>query len=236
MSANEAAFTVRRHPRARRVRIRVSALDGVVVTLPTRAPDAAAAEAVRGRSEWIRDALERVADARAELLAGADALLPEVVRFEATGESWRVELTPRGGAARLRESGGALRVSSADAEGALRALRRWLTRAARSRLEAMLLSEAGEHDCEPGALTVRCQRSRWGSRSSRGTLSLNRNLVFLPAEAVRSVILHELAHARHQDHSRAFWAHLAAMDPAYARSRAFLRDAGDVVPAWALVP
>ncbi|MBE0476539.1 MAG: M48 family metallopeptidase [Coriobacteriia bacterium] len=228
--------SVRVHPRARRVRIRVSAREGVVVTLPPGVPRTLADEALAARSEWVSAALARVAPAREALLDGAAALLPAEVRFRATGEAWGVRLLPSESAAVARESAGELVVRAAARADALSALRRWLRRAARARLVPLLQAAAAEHGCEVPRVTVRCQRTRWGSRSSRGTVSLNRNLVFLPREAVHSVILHELAHTRHHDHSAAFRRELAAMDPAWERSRDVLRLADEYVPAWALEP
>ena len=62
-------------------------------------------------------------------------------------------------------------------------------------------------------VTVRDQTSRWGSCSASGSLSLNWRLVLLPPKLHDHVILHELAHRRHMDHSDRFWAQLAAWDP-----------------------
>jgi len=62
-------------------------------------------------------------------------------------------------------------------------------------------------------VSVRDQRSRWGSCSETGGLSLNWRLILLPPRLQDHVILHELAHTRHFDHSRAFYSFLKAMDP-----------------------
>ena len=68
-----------------------------------------------------------------------------------------------------------------------------------------------------GTVSVRAQRSRWGSCSSGGALSLNWRLVLLPAELQDHVILHELAHRVHMDHSGEFWDLLNAWDPETGR-------------------
>ena len=158
------------------------------------------------------------------------------MEFPATGERWGVEY--RSGASpsvRARVSGDLLVVQGAveDAEACLAALRRWLHRAAGERLLDWLAEESARTGLAYTRGTVRGQRHRWGSCSSSGSISLNRCLVFLPPELARAVILHELAHLRHANHSKAFWRELAALDPHAASHRKAIAHAWDAVPPWA---
>ena len=94
------------------------------------------------------------------------------------------------------------------------------------------------HSAETGLtvkrVAVRNQRSRWGSYSSRGTLSLNWRLLLMTPDMVDYVILHELAHSQHLNHSAAFWQVLDGICPgARARDRAFDQRAAELLPAWA---
>ena len=66
--------------------------------------------------------------------------------------------------------------------------------------------------------------TRWGSRSSSGTISLNIGLMNLPQELSDYVILHELAHINHMDHSEKFWAEVAEHDPKYKQHRKALKE------------
>jgi len=68
-----------------------------------------------------------------------------------------------------------------------------------------------------GAVSVRDQTSRWGSCSSTGTLSLNWRLILLPPLIHDHVILHELAHRLHMNHSDRFWNQLAQWDPEWKK-------------------
>ena len=120
-----------------------------------------------------------------------------------------------------------------DAERCLAALTRWLDRAARARLLPLLAQTACAVDIDYASARVRSQKTRWGSCSSRKTISLNRNLVFLPHDLVRSLMLHELAHTLVLNHSQRFWATLSAFDPDVAAHRVRMRSAHDFVPAWA---
>lgn len=229
-------FTVRRSSRARRVRLTVSARDGLVVTLPARVPAKAAEEAVRAQAAWAWRHLDATAERRAALAAAPEAQLPSVVELPALGRAWVVEY--RETAARgvsVRESGSSLHVSGAiaDAQACMQALRRWRDRAAREGLTALARECSSATGIRIERVSVRAQRSRWGSCSTRGTISLNRNLVFLPEELARYVVLHELAHVRERGHGPSFWSHLALLEPDALALRARMRGAGDLVPAWA---
>ncbi len=228
-------YTVRRSARARRIRLSVSPHHGLVVVVPDRwrgDPD----EIVAGKRDWAERALARVADRRAELTSGAEALLPSEVPLRAFGETWPVEY--RASAAKSCSAffgDGVIVVSGAidDADACLAALRRWLARTAAERLPLLLGELAHAHGLTPTKVRVGGARTRWGSCSGRGTVSLNRNLVFLPSHLVDALILHELAHLRVMDHSPRFWSLLGLMDPDALDNRAQLRDAGRFVPGWA---
>lgn len=73
--------------------------------------------------------------------------------------------------------------------------------------------------------TVRYMRTRWGSCSpARGTISINSALASLPNECTHYVLVHELSHIVHPDHSPAFWRHVERFYPDYRRVRAYLRS------------
>lgn len=72
-------------------------------------------------------------------------------------------------------------------------------------------------------ITVRNQRTRWGSCSCRGTISLNWRLIQIPPEVCEYVILHELCHLRHMNHSPQFWAAVGNVCPEYEKREAWLK-------------
>jgi len=217
------------------VRLTVTPRDGLVVVVPKGwlgDPNAIVAQ----KQAWASRALERVADKHALFAAGPDALLPDRVDLPACSASWPVEYrTTDSARTSARVLGGLLVVSGnvADASACLEALRRWLDREARAVLLPTLAAVASEADIEYASARVRNQRSRWGSCSARGTISLSRNLVFLPEHLVRALMLHELAHIRVMDHSRRFWDVLGALDPSAHEHRSQMRGASRLVPAWA---
>ena len=75
-----------------------------------------------------------------------------------------------------------------------------------------------------GYVTVKNQKTRWGSCSAKGNVNFNYQLAFLPDELLDYVVIHELAHRRHMNHSRAFWAEVEKYCPDYLERREQLKE------------
>lgn len=102
-------------------------------------------------------------------------------------------------------------------------------RLARREFHQRMLSLATKHQLFPSGLLVRVTVSRWGSCSQSGKLSLNSQLIGAPSSVIDSVILHELAHLKHPNHSVAFWDLLNVLDPCLEESESWLKQNGDAL-------
>ncbi|WP_461208709.1 M48 family metallopeptidase [Desulfocurvus sp. DL9XJH121] len=226
-------YTVRESARARRVTLRVSPRRGVEVVVPRGFDRAAVPGIVARREGWIEAQVQRLRDKGwSESPPGRPEVLPlralgREVRLEAVHAAGRATaLTPRG-PDRLLLSGD----TEDHAAGRVLVLA-WLKTQARLHLVPRLRELSARHGLPFAGAQVRAQASRWGSCSARGAISLNCKLCFLPPELAEHVLLHELAHLRHLDHSPDFHAFLHRLDPeSAARSRA-LADAWHHVPGW----
>jgi len=106
----------------------------------------------------------------------------------------------------------------------LAAIDRWYRREARQRIEPLIETEGDRLGLKASKVRIGNQRTRWGSCSTSGTLSFNWRLVIGRPEALHYVVVHELMHLRHHNHSRAFWNDLALAFPAYKTEAIWLRQ------------
>jgi predicted metal-dependent hydrolase len=120
-------------------------------------------------------------------------------------------------------AGPVLQVGGSRRRDAAGAIERWYRREARERIEVVTAAEADRLELKPGRITIRDQKTRWGSCSTSGTLSFNWRLVLGPGHALRYVVIHELVHIRHHNHSRSFWNALTEALPEWKRSADWLR-------------
>jgi predicted metal-dependent hydrolase len=113
-----------------------------------------------------------------------------------------------------------------------RALLGWLYRTAAEHLGAAIEDLSRQTGLDYARLQLRRQRTRWGSCSSTGTISLNVCLMFQRPEVVRYLLLHELCHRRHMNHSRRFWRLVESFEQDWRALDAELVQGWRNVPAW----
>ena len=114
------------------------------------------------------------------------------------------------------------------------ALEGWYRREAAGHLPQRLGELAGKLGVTPGRISIRSQKTRWGSCSDRGTISLNWRLMLVSSELVDYILVHELCHLRHMDHSAKFWELVGGLIPDYPLRRGVPRSHGERTPAKAV--
>ena len=214
-SVEQIAYSVRRSPRARRIRVTVDPGRGIEVVLPRRAAEREAAAAVRELRPWIERRLQELERARAAVQARGETLpyLGEVLH-----------LVAESGRSRVHRRGGELLVPAGPDRAV--ALERWYRRAARAEITPRLDRACEASGTRYSGLTIRSQRTRWASCSRTGAMSFNWRLLLAPEAVLDYVVWHEVCHLEVHDHSPRFWALLAGRCPDYRRHVRWLRRHG----------
>jgi predicted metal-dependent hydrolase len=210
-------YTLRRSSRARRVRVSVESDGAVLVTVPRRAPARAADEAVRELAPWIERRRRSLARAAAEV-ARTPGTVPYLGR--------ELVLVPQPGRTRVHRRGDTLLVPAGRYEDALE---RWFRRAARAEIAPRLDAAVARAGTAYSALTIRSQRTRWGSCSSNGAMSFNWRLLLAPEAVLDYVIEHEVCHLEVMDHSPRFWRLLESRVPDWREHAGWLRRYGSTL-------
>ncbi len=216
--ATSEQFTVRRSPRARRVRVRVEPDGSLLVTLPQAARASEADQAVAQLQQWIADRRAKLEQARSVLLRPAGTLpyLSELL-----------SVTEQAGRSRAHRSGDQLLVPSDHRREP--AIERWYRRQAKAEVSERLAPALDALGVEAGPISIRDQRTRWGSCSSSGALSFNWRLLLGPPQLLDYVVWHEACHLVVLDHSPRFWALLQQHRPNYHEPREWLRRNGSAL-------
>jgi predicted metal-dependent hydrolase len=210
-------YSIRRSSRARRVRVTVAGDGEVIVTLPKKAAERRAAEAVRELRPWI-DRRKAALDRAAAEVAREPGTVPYL------GADLR--LVPEPGRERVHRRGDALLVPPGDAT---EAIERWYRRRARAEIGPLLDAATARAGTGYKGLTIRGQRTRWASCSSNGGMSFNWRLLLAPEAVLDYVIEHEVCHLEVMDHSPRFWALLESRSPGWREHAEWLRRYGSTL-------
>jgi predicted metal-dependent hydrolase len=163
-------------------------------------------------------------------------IAPRTIVLDAVGKRFTVCYTHRQGRGleitQPSPFGLELRGTTSSQKGCLTLLRLWLQVQGRLYLIPWLGKLSLETGLSFRTTQIRGQKTRWGSCSSRGTISLNYKLLFLPPHLVNYIMLHELCHTVHLNHSSSFWSFLALFEPACRALDAEMKKASRFVPHW----
>ena len=218
-------YSLRVSKRARHVRLAVKPYVGLEVVIPKRFPKKQIASILQQHQEWITTQLQKHAHSFSQ------GLLPEIVNLPYSGESFLINYISNPQLS-IRAQDKNLTLHHQNHQQAINLLRQWLRKKAKQLLTAELAEIADEFGFDYKRSIIRSQKSRWGSCSSKGTISLNDQLLFMPRTTVRYLMIHELCHTRHLNHSSRFWQLVASCCPDYKQHEKLLNQGRQWVPEW----
>lgn len=209
-----------RHPRARRYVLRLLPDGSARVTIPRGGSITAGREVAERHRPWLERQLARLA---AQPVRPKEWKLGTEVLFR--GEAARLALAANGAADRVQLA--ELELPVTNVTGDLRPeIERHLRRLATRELPPRVFEFAAREHLPVQRVTIRNQRSRWGSCSRRGTISLNWRLIQTPHIVQDYLIWHELSHLRQMNHSARFWREVARVCPDFETAERWLKQHG----------
>ncbi len=140
------------------------------------------------------------------------------------GEEWRIHVASDGPTWSVDSGERTLSIRAATVQAARKVVARKFKAEAKLKLSASASRWSKTMGVEYTAISVRDQRSKWGSCSARGGLSFNWRLVLAPPEVLQAIVIHELAHLAHLNHGPEFWVLVGRYDPGHKAHEKWLKD------------
>jgi predicted metal-dependent hydrolase len=215
IGARQIPLVLVRHPRARRYLLRLRADGTARVTIPRSGSLGAAREFVQRNALWLEQQYQRW---EARPRKSTDWTVGSEILFR--GELTRIAASETGA---ICFGGEQLKMADTNAD-LRKVVEDYLRALATAELPARLLELANRHGLTVRRVTVRNQRTRWGSCSRRGTISLNWRLIQTPAFVQDYIYLHELAHLIEMNHSARFWQQVERLCPEYQVAERWLKQ------------
>jgi predicted metal-dependent hydrolase len=223
-------YSVRRSPRAKRVTLKLSTATGLEVVVPLGFDESRIPQIIESKADWISKHMQKTHTVK-------KLQRPESIKLRSIQECWSIEYqaTSDGGLTLHEGSGCTLVVEGAvdDPHQIVEALNEWLKKKAGKVLIPWLHELSRDLSTPFTRVTIRRQKTRWGSCSKQRSISLNRNLLFFPAHLVRYVLVHELCHTKQLDHSKKFWDLVERYEPDARKRRQDIGSAESNIPPWA---
>jgi predicted metal-dependent hydrolase len=222
------AMVVRRSARARHARLTIGPDGEAIVILPSRAPAAWADELVAERSAWVARHRQRIVERNARLAARPALGAGRPVPFAGVPHALEV-LAVAARRSRIEHDDSdaptlRLLLARGDERPLAAIVESWLRPEARAAIGRRVAVRAPQLGVGEPRISIRDQRSRWGSASRRGRVSFSWRLVLAPAVVLDYVVVHELAHLRDFSHSARFWSLVRGVSADVDAARRWLRD------------
>ncbi len=223
-------YQVRVSQRAKRINLTISPKKGLEIILPVGADSSEIPAVLAEKRHWILRHLNHIAQRQDK----PDDILPEKIMLRAIEEEWTVVYLENSERAKLFPRGNCelAILGKLDPATVHSLLQKWLHNKAKKILIPMLQQLSEEYQLPFTKVTIRGQKQRWGSCNYAKHISLNYKLLLLPPEYVQHILLHELCHTVHLNHSAQFYQLLERLDPQTPRLNKLTKRAHEFMPGW----
>lgn len=223
-------YSLRVSSRAKHPKLRIKPFGGLEVVIPTRFPKKAVPELVNQHTQWIQTQLQK------QQLA--EPALPDDIQIGFDESHWPIVYEHRLATSSSNQI--VIRSAShADSDedkhiDQVWQLRNWVRQRAWRLLPPLLEQLSQQTGLTYKKISIRSQRTRWGSCSSTGTISVNDQLLFLPRATAAYLMIHELCHTQHMNHSSRFWHLVEEHCVDFRDHETQLNQARSNIPDWFL--
>ncbi len=225
-------YTVKKSTRSKRVRLSIHPHTGLTIHLPHNPRQPVDIDALLlEKKAWILKHSALLEQAHKK----EAAVLPQSLLLSAIDETWTVDPMQNCAKPTLFAAAGfrlVLMDKELNTDRALLLLHRWLKKKGTQHLIPWLTELSQRHQLPFNNVSVRNQKTLWGSCSSTKNIQLNYKMLFLPKALAEHILLHELSHIKHLNHSRSFWRLLCSLDPHCHEHNKALKTIESKVPAW----
>jgi predicted metal-dependent hydrolase len=221
------AYTIRRHWRAKYVKMSYSRSSGLEITLPKRISAKHIPAILEENKEWILK--QKLLYDHAQVV-----VRPLEIDFLAFQQKWTVHYFQNDKRAKIRQFADGIILSGdiQDFNVCRDKLNHWVRKQAIILLGSYFKNLAETIGIPYNDLSLRSQSTLWGSCSQDKSIRLNYKLIFLPEPLMRHIMIHELCHTRHMNHSDKFWNLVAKFDTNWQEHKKAMRNAEHFIPAW----
>lgn len=195
----------------------------VTVRAPMRASDRLILQFVEKHASWVE---KKKAEMRAMVPCSPKQYLPGE-SFLYLGQAYPLEIVKDQKSKLVLDDG--FRLADSMQANAEMVFQDWYCQQARQVIEARVAFFAERHQFQYKKIRISSARTRWGSCSSKGTLSFSWRLILTPLDVIDYVVVHELAHTVHHNHSKHFWKLVEKLMPDYKERRKRLKHYGQQV-------
>jgi len=225
-------YAIKKHASARQIKLKISSRKGLELIVPTRFNLKYIPKILLENRKWIEKQFSQLQQKRS---IQENQTLPNKIVLSAINQSWDIHYI---------ESSAKMKIITRPHQEIVllgkiknkilckKLLIAWLKHHAKIHLAEKLKSVSDMTKLSYSKITIRDQKTRWGSCTKNKSINLNFKILFLPSHLATHILIHELCHTVHLNHSEKFWQLVLKFDPDCQQHRHAVRRVDEFIPEW----
>ena len=226
-------YKIRHSKRAKHISLRIYSGSGLEIVVPDRKRKFDVITFLNSHRAWVE---KHAARFKMVLQADDNQSLPEKIELRAMNQSADIIYRPIEATQCVSHCIEKNKIifygAITDFSICIPVVMKWLKKQAKNHLENCIRELSVQHDLPFRKLSIRGQKTVWGSCTAKKDIQLNYKILFLPDYLARYILIHELCHTIHLNHSASFWKMVAKLVPDFRAQVKALREADQYMPSW----